>query len=85
VAALDEKICDMKHRQIEDKFAEHSHRLSVHGKEIDELKESDAVKRTQIDNLTKAISSQTKAIWGLVCSVIATLGGFFIWYIQSLQ
>ena len=35
-------------------------------------------------HVTKSIGGLTKALWGVAASLIATLFGFVIWYIQSL-
>ena len=79
-----EKFCEQQHKEINGKLDVHDKRLNRHGEQIDALEKSDAAKTQQIDHLTEAIKSQTRAIWGLVCTVLATLGGFFIWYIQTL-
>jgi len=74
---MDEKLCDERHRDI-------NQRLTKHGEEIEILQKSDVKNSTQIDNLTNAISSQTKAIWGMVLATLSTLLAFFIWYVQTL-
>ena len=79
-----EKVCDEKHKGIDMRLDAHDRRLDKHGEEIDSLQKSDVKNSTQIDNLTNAIGSQTKAIWGLVSTVLVTLIGFFVWYIQTL-
>jgi hypothetical protein len=77
-------LCTEKHRALDDKIARHEKWIGEHETKIDHLERSDAANTTQIDNLTKAIGSQTKAIWGLVSSIVVMLAGFLLWYIQSL-
>lgn len=45
-----------------------------------------AIARTSEDviHMAKSISSLTKALWGVAVSLMATLFGFVLWYIQSL-
>lgn len=84
---MDEKICDIKHKEIDEKIGIVNKRLDTHSQEIDSLKVSDAVNTNQIDKLTKSLDGQTKAIWGLVITVatslIGALGSFFIWFVQT--
>lgn len=35
-------------------------------------------------HMTKSIGGLTKALWGVAASLLATLFGFVLWYIQSL-
>jgi hypothetical protein len=76
--------CIERHKSIDDKIMRHERWLGEHETKIDTLVKSDAVNSTEIKNLCKSIGSQTKAIWGLVSLIAATLLGFFIWYVQSL-
>lgn len=77
-------LCEQKHKEIDGKIQHHESWLGEHEKKIDGLTTSDARNTTQIDNLIKAIGGQTKAIWGLVSSVLLMLFGFFVWYIQNI-
>lgn len=72
------KLCDERHDTINKRLDDHDERLGT-------LEKSDAANAVQIQNLAKAIGSQTKAIWGLVSTVLVLLGGFFIWYVQSIN
>ncbi len=81
---MDEKLCNERHKAIEGELHRHSSWLGDHEKKIDKLERSDATNTTQIENLTKAIGSQTKAIWAFAGTVFAALLGFFIWYVQNL-
>lgn len=72
------EACTEKHKRVDDELYRHSKWLGEHEKKIDTLEKSDASNTTQIDNLTKAIGSQTKAIWGLVTAVLLMLLGYFI-------
>lgn len=78
------EVCKEKHVRLDERLEQHDKRLDYHEKKIDVLEKSDAANTTEIKNLCIQIGSQTKAIWGLVFSVISALVGFFIWYIQSI-
>lgn len=80
---MDERLCDEKHKAIDNRIETCERRLNAHGTAIDALQKSDAANTTQIKNLTSAIAEQTRAIWGLVGTVLITLFGFFLWYVQS--
>jgi hypothetical protein len=81
---MNEQVCAERHKAVDRTLAEHGELLKSHDEKIGELTTSDARNTTQIDNLVKSISNQTKAIWGLVMAVLATLAGFFVWYVQTL-
>lgn len=40
------------------------------------------VSNAHVEQLTKTIAALTKALWGLVVSMLTTAVGFVIWYIQ---
>ena len=73
---IDEKLCSERHKRIDERLGDCEESIEV-------LTKSDAVNSTEIKNLCKNISSLTGAIWGLVLTVITSLAGFFIWFVQS--
>jgi hypothetical protein len=81
---VSKESCAERHKAVDEKIKRHERWLGEHEVKIDTLIKSDAVNSTEIKNLCKSISSQTKAIWGLVSLAAAALLGFFIWYVQSL-
>lgn len=84
MAEFIKELCEKEHKTVNDKLAHHETWLGEHEKKIDTLEKSDATNTNEIGHLCKQIGSQTKAIWGLVVSILSVLIGFFIWYIQSL-
>jgi ABC-type uncharacterized transport system substrate-binding protein len=70
---MDEKLCLMKHEQIDEKLEGHDDMLKDHDVRIGTLEKSDAVHSTQIDSLCKKLDNQTNAIWGLVIVLLTTL------------
>ena len=69
---------------IQMKIKEHDEILKEHAKEIEATKEDRATFREQIKHLCSKVEEQTGWIKALVLTVLGTLGGFLIWYIQSL-
>lgn len=76
-------LCVEKHKRVDERLDHHEKWLGDHEEKIDRLDRSDASNTQAIDNLCKQIGGQTKAIWGLVSSLIMTLVGFFIFSIQK--
>ena len=70
------ELCIEKHKVV-------NKRLENLENDVDALKHSDAVNTTEIKTLCKNLTGLTKAIWGLVVTVIGGLSGFFIWYVQK--
>jgi hypothetical protein len=62
----------------------HEHRLDNHGIRLDSIEQRDAARDVQILNLCERISKLTTATYGLIGTIMATLFGFVLWYIQDL-
>ena len=80
---MEDRLCEVKHEQINEKLELHNRRLNSHAEEIETLKISDATNTNEIKNVCKQMSSLTKAIWGLVGMVGTALVGFFFYAIQT--
>ena len=78
-----EDLCAEKHKRVDEKLRHHEGWLSEHEKKIDRLDRNDATNTQCLVDLCNQISSQTKAIWGLVSTVFVILIGFFVWYVQT--
>lgn len=76
-------ICNKEHARVNEKLNHHEGWLKEHEGKIDRLEKSDATNTNEIKNLCRQISSQTKAIWGLVSAILMVLIGFFVWYVQQ--
>ena len=71
---------EILHRRIEkrDKLLdEQDEKIQSHSVSIAKMSEN-------IIAVTRSINALTKALWGLAGSMIVTLAGFVLWYIQSL-
>ena len=79
------EVCKEKHHAVNNELSRQNLWLTEHEKKIDRLDRSDAVNTTSLDGLCKNLGNQTKAIWGLVVMVGASLLGFFFWYIQNIK
>ncbi len=71
------EACKERFRDIEERLNDGDRIMTEHTTEI-------AVLKTNMSNLIKSISGLTKALWGVCGTTLATLFGFFIWYVQSL-
>lgn len=71
------EACRERFRDIEERLNDGDRIMTEHTTEI-------AVLKTNMSNLIKSISGLTKALWGVCGTILATLFGFFIWYVQNL-
>lgn len=69
--------CKERFREIDKRLDEGDKVMRHHSTDI-------AVVQTNMNNLIKSMSGLTKALWGVCGTTLATLLGFFIWYIQQL-
>lgn len=71
---------DRIHKRIDKRdksFEEQEHNIK-------ELTVSHARISEDVLHMTKSISALTKALWGVAASILGTLFGFVMWYIQKL-
>ena len=67
-----------------DRHQEVTNRLDAHEKRISQLEVSNAKMGEKIENLIEKLDNLTSWIKALVMLGIASLLGFFFWYIQNL-
>ena len=77
------KLCDERHKRVDERLDIHDKRLNDHSKDIDKLNVSDARNTNEITNLCKQIGDLVTTLRWLIGLLVTTLGGFFIWAIQS--
>lgn len=84
------EVSEKEHTRVDERLNHHERWLGEHEGKIDTLIKSDATNTNEIKNLcngldkqSQAIGNQTKAIWGLVVSILLVLVGFFVWYVQN--
>lgn len=77
------KDCELEFARVWDRLNEGNKKFD---KIIDHEAEQDievATLKTHIVHLISSMSGLTKAIWGMVASILLLLIGFFIWYVQT--
>jgi len=70
------EMCD-RHDEVVNQFKDHEGRIK-------KLEISDATMGQKLENLTDSVKDLVGWLKALVVAMIATGGGFIIWYIQSL-
>ena len=79
-----EKICEEKHKRIDEKFDTHEKRLNNHGERIDKIEQFRSSTEIEIRNLIEQIKALVSTMKWFIGLTFTTLVGFFIWYIQQL-
>lgn len=79
-----EKVCNERHKAIDQKITEHEKRLDEQEKELGGVLTASATNTADIKHLTKSLDALTKALWGFITTIALTAVGFLIWYVQSL-
>lgn len=72
------------HEACKERFREIDKRLDEGDKVFTKHTTDIAVLQTNTNALIKSMNGLTKALWGVCGTIIATLFGFFIWYIQHI-
>lgn len=71
---------DRIHRRIDKRdkmLGEQEDKLQAHGESLARMSED-------VTHVTRSISALTKALWGVAGSLMASLFGFILWYVQSI-
>ena len=76
--------CKEEFARIHKRIDKRDETLSEQETEIKNHSVSIARMSEDVIHMTKSISGLTKALWGVAASMLATLFGFVLWYIQSL-
>lgn len=64
--AYDEKLCNEKHKTIDEKLEDHEKRLNNHSGRLDKLEQDNVEHKTDIRNLIKKMDDFISTIkWGL--------------------
>lgn len=79
-----EKLCNEKHKQVDDKLEVHDRRLNSHADEIKELKISDSKHDEQILTVIKKIDEIIAQNRWFIGIVIVQLLGFFFLVIEKV-
>lgn len=76
------EVCEVKHKNIEDKLKVHDDRLNAHAKRLDELSEDGREYKVQIQNLCKDIGNLVTTIRWFMGLLGTSLVGFFFYAVQ---
>lgn len=68
--------CKERFDSIDKRLEKGDDEFKIHGEKIVKVE-------TNVDNLTRSLHGVTYALWGVAASIIATLSGFVIWFIQT--
>ncbi|MFL0197255.1 hypothetical protein ACJDU8_17070 [Clostridium sp. WILCCON 0269] len=86
----DAKLCEEKHKQIDDTLELQNNRLNKHSEEIHSLQNVSAGRTKEMEGLTKAVNELNSKIEKLVeqnrnllITIIVLLAGFFIFAIEK--
>ena len=76
--------CQKQFEVLHARFDKRDLTLKEHENKIEENEIAIVELSVNVSSVTKSISGLTKALWGLAGSLLVTLFGFVLWYIQSL-
>ena len=75
--------CDEMRGECERKFDDLEKRVGEAGSGVGNAKLDIVRLETKVDSLIKSMNSLTKALWGICGTTVATLFGFFVWFVQN--
>jgi predicted nuclease with TOPRIM domain len=78
-----EKLCELKHAEIDKKFELTERRLNNHGERIDKLEQNSARLEERLDNLIKQLSSLNTMLRWFIGLMIGSFVAFFFYAVQQ--
>ncbi len=78
-----EKLCDLKHAEIDKKFETTERRLNNHSERIDKLEQNSARLEERLDNLITQLSSLNTLMRWFMGLLIGSFVAFFFYAVQS--
>ena len=82
MSEYDEKLCEQKHRQIDEKFKEHGGTLKEYDGRIGRIEQNERESKTQIQNLCETVKSLNTTIRWFMGIWVTSLLGFFFYAVQ---
>jgi len=79
-----DKVCEEKHRRIDERLDTQDRRLNNHSERIDALEQHRSKTETEIKNLIEQIKSLVTTMRWFMGLIVGSGIGFFIWYVQQL-
>jgi len=76
------KVCEEKHKRIEEKINVHDTRLNNHGDRIDKLEQNQASVNTKIESLCDQIKQLVSVLKWYIGLSVGALVSFFFYAIQ---
>ena len=78
-----EKLCELKHNEIDKKFETTEKRLNNHGDRIDKLEQNGVRLEERLDNLIKQLSSLNTMMRWFLGLMIGAFVSFFFYAVQQ--
>jgi chromosome segregation ATPase len=82
MSEYDERLCEQKHRQIDEKFKEHGGTLKEYDGRIGRIEQNERESKTQIQNLCETVKSLNTTIRWFIGLQIGGYIGFFFYAAQ---
>lgn len=78
-----EKICDLKHAEIDKKFDTTERRINNHSERIDKLEQNGVRLEERLDNLITQLSSLNTMMRWFIGLMVGSFVAFFFYAVQS--
>ena len=82
MSEYDEKLCEQKHRQIDEKFKEHGGTLKEYDGRIGRIEQNERESKTQIQNLCETVKSLNTTMRWFMGLFIGSFVSFFFYVVQ---
>lgn len=76
------KVCEEKHKRLEEKISVHDIRLNDHGKRIDKIEQNQSKIDTKIENLCDQLKQLVSVLKWYIGLSVGALVSFFFYAIQ---
>ena len=80
---IDEKICDERHRRLDEKIAVHERRLNNHSERLDIIERTNSRLEERLDNLIKQLAALNSTMRWFMGLLLGGIVSFFFYAIQQ--
>jgi predicted nuclease with TOPRIM domain len=80
---MEEKVCNEKHRRIDEKFETHERRINNHSERLDRIEISSSKLEERLDGLIDKLGSLNTTLRWFIGLMVAAFVSFFFYAVQQ--
>lgn len=79
---MDDKLCEIRHKRIEEKFEVHERRINNHSERLDRIELVNGKMEERLDNLIKQLAQLNSTMKWFITALVGAFISFFFYAVQ---